>query len=389
MSLEQSMRIGVSTTVWAKGAQTGHLDGIGVYTQALWRGLQRARTNGAALTLAPFAFGNDLPELECGRPEKLAPHFSRYALRAALLGAPQSVSARVRKQVDLFHATDHHIPELGGVPVVANVMDLIPLLHPEWVSPRLRRAKNWLFSKTIRSANHIITISEYSKRDLIEHLEIPAKNISVTPLGVDPVYFQRVDDDRRNQVLQKCVLKPGFLLFIGTLQPRKNLMRVLAAHRSLPATMRKDHPLVVVGRIGWGVEELLSELRALEGRGEGRWLDYLPQDEVLALLQSASAIIFPSLYEGFGLPVVEAFAAQCPVITSSSTSLPEVAGDAALLVNPLDESAIAHAMTLTLDDPEQTRHRVKQGLLRAQEYSWDACCEKTLEVYRQVIGQYH
>lgn len=389
MTLEQPMRIGVSTTAWAKGAQTGHLDGIGVYTQALWRGLQQARAAGADLALTPFAFGSELPELECGRPEKLAPHFSRYALRAALLGASQSVSTRVREQVDLFHATDHHIPKLVGVPVVANVMDLIPLLHPEWVSPTLRRAKNWLFRKTIRSADHIITISEYSKRDLIEHLEIPANNISVTPLGVDPMYFQRIDDIRRNQVLQKCALKAGFFLFIGTLQPRKNLKRVLAAHRSLPATMRKDHPLVVVGRIGWGVEEFLPELQALERRGEGRWLDYLPQGEVLVLLQNAGAIVFPSLYEGFGLPVVEAFAAQCPVITSNSTSLPEVAGDAALLVNPLDESDIAQAMTLTLGSPELTKQRVKQGILRAQGYSWGACCEKTLEVYRQVIEQYH
>ncbi|ANI17986.1 glycosyl transferase family 1 [Pseudomonas citronellolis] len=384
------MRIGLGTTVWAKGAKAGHLDGIGVYTQALWRGLQQhARAKDSSFTLTPFAFGHELPELECGKPKTVASHFSSYALRAALLGASRSVSAKVRSQVDLFHATDHHIPQLKGVPVVANVMDLIPMLHPEWTSPTLRRAKNWLFSKTIRSADHIITISEYSKRDLVEHLEIPAKDISVTPLGVDPVYFQRIDDDQRNQVLQKCALQPGFFLFIGTLQPRKNLMRVLAAHRSLPATMRKTHPLVVVGRIGWGVEDLLPELHALEGRGEGRWLDYLPQTEVLALLQSASALIFPSLYEGFGLPVVEAFAARCPVITSNSTSLPEVAGDAALLVNPLDESAIAHAMITTVEIPDLTIQRVKRGYLRAQEYSWDACCEKTLEVYRQVIGQYH
>lgn len=384
------MRIGLGTTVWAKGAKAGHLDGIGVYTQALWRGMrQRARAHDSGFTVTPFAFGRELPELECGRPETVAGHFSTYALRAAVLGASRSVSANVRSKVDLFHATDHHIPQLKGVPVVANVMDLIPMLHPEWVSPTLRRAKNWLYGKTIRSADHIITISEYSKRDLIEHLGIAPDDISVTPLGVDPVYFQRIEDEQRLQALQKIGLQPGFFLCIGTLQPRKNLMRTLAAHRSLPESMRKAHPLVVVGRNGWGADDLLPELRALEGRGDGRWLDYLPQTDVLALLQSAGAVVFPSLYEGFGLPVIEAFAARCPVITSNTTSLPEVAGGAALMVDPLDESAIAQAMAATIENPSLVAQRVHQGYLRAQQYSWDACCERTLAVYRQVIEQYH
>lgn len=384
------MRIGLGTTVWAKGAKAGHLDGIGVYTQALWRGMQqRAEARDSGLSFTPFAFGRDLPELECGRPEAIAGHFSAYALRAALLGASRPVSAKVRRQADLFHATDHHIPQLKGVPVVANVMDLIPMLHPEWASSTLRQAKNWLFSKTVHSAAHIVTISEYSKRDLIEHLGIAAADISVTPLGVDPVYFQRIGDEQRQQVLGKCGLRPGFFLCIGTLQPRKNVARVLAAHRSLPADVRKAHPLVVVGRVGWGVDELLPELRALEARGEGRWLDYLPQAEVLALLQSAGAMVFPSLYEGFGLPVIEAFAAQCPVITSNTTSLPEVAGDAALLVNPLDELEIAAAMVAMIEAPELTNRRVQLGHLRAQDYSWDACCDNTLNIYRKVIDQYH
>lgn len=384
------MRIGLGTTVWAKGAKAGHLDGIGVYTQALWRGMQqRAAMANSGLSFTPFAFGRELPELECGRPQSVAGHFSAYALRAALLGASRRISANIARQVDLFHATDHHIPQLKDVPVVANVMDLIPMLHPEWASPTLRQAKNWLFGKTVRSAAHIITISEYSKRDLIEHLGIAADDISVTPLGVEPAYFQRIDGQQRQKVLDKCSLRPGFFLCIGTLQPRKNLGRVLSAHRSLPEDVRKAHPLVVVGRVGWGVDELLPELQALESRGDGRWLDYLPQADVLALLQSAGAMVFPSLYEGFGLPVIEAFAARCPVITSNTTSLPEVAGEAALLVNPLDDSDIAAAMLATVENPDLTAQRVTQGHLRAQTYSWDACCGNTLDVYRKVIAQYH
>jgi len=383
------MRVGLGVTVWAKGSVSGHLDGIGIYTQSLWRSLQRlASQSESQLSLQSFAFGRNLPFLECGQPQQIARHFSAHALKSALFGPSNRMSTHIRKQVDLFHATDHHIPQLKGVPVVASVMDLIPLIHPEWTSPHLRRAKNWLFSKTIRNADHIITISEHSKLDLVEHLGIAAENISVTPLGVDPVYFQPIDNETRQRTLQSCALSPGFFLCIGTLQPRKNLKRVLAAHRSLPESIRKSNPLLVVGRIGWGVEDLLPELRALEARGEGRWLDYLPRETVLALLQSATATVFPSLYEGFGLPVIEAFAARCPVIAANTTSLPEVAGNAALLVNPLDESSIAQAMSEIIESPDRTEQRVNLGYDRAQKYSWDACRDKTLAIYKQVIQKH-
>jgi alpha-1,3-rhamnosyl/mannosyltransferase len=142
----------------------------------------------------------------------------------------------------------------------------------------------------------------------------------------------------------------------------------------------------VVGRTGWKADELLDELQKLERRGEGRRFEYLPGKTVLSLLQSAAAMVFPSLYEGFGLPVVEAFAARCPVITSSTTSLPEVAGNAALLVDPTQPDAIAAAMRAILDQPEQTAQRVELGQQRARQYSWEACAMQTLDVYRQIVG---
>ncbi|WP_440467607.1 glycosyltransferase family 4 protein [Pseudomonas sp. YH-1] len=382
------MRIGVGTTVWAKGAQSGHLDGIGVYTREIWKSLLHcAESQEQEFHFTPFAFGRDMPTLACGRPQVIADHYSAYALRAAAIGPSRSISAAIGDQVDLFHATDHHIPQLKGVPVVANVMDLIPMIHPEWASSTLRRTKNWLFSKTIRSADHLITISEFSKRDLIEHLSIAPERISVTPLGVGAEYFEETPAAQRHQTLAELGLKPGFFLFVGTLQPRKNLQRVIDAHRLLPATLRKEHPLIIVGRTGWKSDELLESLRQLETRGEGRRFEYLPGTTVRALLQSAAALVFPSLYEGFGLPVVEAFASRCPVITSSTTSLPEVAGDAALLVDPTQADAIAAAMLELLEQPEQAARRVDLGQQRAVDYSWEACARRTLDVYRRIGGR--
>lgn len=376
------MRIGFSTTVWASSVRNQQFDGIGVYTQSLWRCLQEQK---GAPSLRPYAFGDEFPDMPCGRPEKLAAHYSLSAIQSAVLNRALPMSASLSEQVELFHATDHYIPRISGVPVIATVMDLIPMLHPEWVTSRFRGLKNWIFRESILSAAHIITISEYSKQDMVRHLNIDPANISVTTLGADPSYFLRIDPVARDAVLKSYGLPPGFFLFIGTLQPRKNLARALRAHQSLPPALRKKHPLVVVGRNGWGVDHLLPELEAMEQRGEGRWLKYLPQSDVLALLQSAQALLFPSLYEGFGLPVVEAFAAQTPVICSNSTSLPEVAGDAALLVDPLDEQDIARGMQELLADPGSTMQRVQRGHQRAHEFTWAACAEQTLAVYRKVL----
>lgn len=173
---------------------------------------------------------------------------------------------------------------------------------------------------------------------------------------------------------------------MGTLQPRKNLQRVLEAFQQLPKAVRREHPLVIVGRDGWSNEELLPQLEALQQRGEGRWLSYLPQTEVLALLQSAEALVFASLYEGFGLPVIEAFAAQCPVIASNTTSVQEVAGDATWSVDPSSVESISAAMLNVLQQNDHREQKIQRGLARAQQYTWQACAQQTLDVYRKVLA---
>lgn len=382
------MEIGFSCTVWAGGERAGHLDGIGTYSKALWHGLNDvAIKTDADLTIKPYAFGRDLPLLDCGTPEQLAVRFPVHALLSGFLNLPLRNSANIRKEVQLFHATDHHIPRIAGVPTVATVMDVIPMLHPEWIKNDLRSLKSWLFNTAVRKADHVITISEHSKQDMVEYLGMPPESISVTPLGVDPIYFRRIEENQRAAVLAKHGIRPGFFLFVGTLQPRKNLPRILMAFQQLSPELRREHPLIIVGRDGWNNEDLLPQLKALEARGEGRWLSYLPQSEVMALLQSAQALLFPSLYEGFGLPVVEAFAAQCPVIASNSTSLPEVTGDAAWPVDPYDVDSISAAMLDLLSDPQQRATKIELGLVRARHYTWHECALQTIDVYRKVLAR--
>lgn len=382
------MNIGFSCSVWSGGERAGHLDGIGTYSKALWHGLNDlAHSSERSLHVKPYAFGRDLPALDCGTPKPLAVRFPVHALLSGFLKLPLANSMAIGRDVDLFHATDHHIPRIAGVPTVATVMDVIPMLHPEWIKNDLRSLKSWLFNSSIRQCDHVITISEHSKRDMIEHLGLAEERISVTPLGVDPVYFERIDEQERAAVLSQHGLRPGFFLFVGTLQPRKNLPRILQAFQQLPADVRKEHPLIIVGRDGWNNEDLMPQLQALEARGEGRWLSYLPQAQVMALLQSAGALMFPSLYEGFGLPVIEAFAAQCPVIASNSSSLPEVTGNAAWAVDPYDVDSISAAMRDLLADETLRAQRVELGLARARQYTWNSCAQQTLDVYRNVLGR--
>ena len=381
------MDIGLSCTVWAGCERAGHLDGIGVYTRSLWRAMEDLKLSEANdITIKPYAFGRNLPTLACGVPATLAKQFHIQAVLGSALGIPLPRSSAIRRDVDLVHASDHQIPNISGVPVVATVMDAIPLIHPEWMRQNLKNLKSWLFARSVHKADHLITISKHSKQDLVTHLGIAPEKISVTPLGVDPVYFERIAPKTRNEVLGKHGLTPGFFLFVGTLQPRKNLPTVLKAFKALPDSVRKQHPLIIVGRDGWANEDLLPQLQQLEEQGEGRWLSYLPQSEVLALLQSAGALIFASLYEGFGLPVIEAFAAQCPVIASNTTSLPEVAGNAAWAVDPLDANSIAAAMLEVLNNEALRSERIQLGLERARQYNWHECARQTLAVYRKVLA---
>ncbi|MEX0450039.1 glycosyltransferase family 1 protein [Spiribacter sp. 221] len=378
------MRVGFGSTVLARGVSSGGIDGIGSYT----RELGQALIDEDQADINPVRFGSACAdEVFVGSNESIC--LGRFAPRAAIAtvtGLPFTGNARFRERIDIFHSTDHLVPRLAGIPLVATVMDAVPLSHPHWINQRLRALKAWLWRRTTRWADHVITISDFSKEQIIEHFGIEGSNISVTPLGVSSRHFARLDDTKRREVLTRYGLPGRFFLFVGTLQPRKNLERVIEAHRSLPESMQTECPLIVVGRAGWQCDELIGTLRHLELAGKARWLQYLSGHEVQALMQSAEALVFPSLYEGFGLPVVEAFANRLPVITSNTTALPEVAGDAALLVDPESAEEIGFSMQRLVEDQELAQTLRERGVERARELSWRACAERTSRIYAEVAG---
>lgn len=377
------MRIGFGASVWVQGLERDHLDGIGVYSKNLWQNLSENKE----CDLHALRFGVcDAPLSQAPSPLSCVPiRFNRQVALSIVTGLPFNQLGSYERAIDVFHATDHHIPKLRSVPVVATLMDAIPFVHPEWVSPKLRFFKNFAFKRSAHWAERIITISEYSKHDISEHFSIPLERIDSIPLGVDGAFYARVSTESIDNTLNRYQVSRGCFVFVGTLQPRKNVRRIIQAHRQLPLMIRESHPLLIIGKFGWGDPSIVNDLRSMEQIGHGRWLDNVSNSDLHAFLQSAAALVYPSLYEGFGLPILEGFASGLPVISSNTTSIPEVAGDAALLIDPESVDAIADAMQRIVEDRILADSLVVRGSERVQDFTWAKCAEQTIDVYRRLL----
>jgi alpha-1,3-rhamnosyl/mannosyltransferase len=389
------MRVGFGVTALCKGLAGGSQDGISHYTQELMTQFAKRKE----LSLAPFSFdvgAQDVHALDRKVLGSAAPalasrpvlHLGKYptgALYSAFTGRDFPGIGGLGK-VDLIHATDHYIPRTKFAPMVATLMDAILFSHPEWSSGRFRGAKNALWKKAISWADHIITISEYSKSELCKWTGVAADRISVIPLGIDTRWFRDVTLEESVMVRAKFALPAQYFVSVGTLQPRKNISTVIAAHRALPDAERTQTPLVIVGRAGWKCEQEIAQIERDARAGKVLWLQHVSDAELLPIMKAAKALLFPSLAEGFGLPVLEAFAAQVPVITSTTTSLPEVAGDAALAVEPTDVAALCEAMRRILDDRALSIALREQGLARARLFTWEGCAEATAATYARLVS---
>lgn len=368
------IRVGFCQYVLDKGLRSGTLDGIGQYTYALGEHLKHDPLR-QQVSLKPFTYGHPTNETI------VLGHHALNSLWSSLSGQNFWGAHSLRHAVDVIHATDHHIPRCAPTPIVATIMDVIPLSHPEWVRDELRSLKNAVWKKSLTWADQFITISEYSKTEILKWTDVPAEKITVIPLGVDASWFERSLAPKILHVRDKYQLPEKFFISLGTLQPRKNIEATLRAHQSLSLKERLETPLIIVGRPGWKCEALIKCIEQDPLSGAVRWLQRVPQQDIPTILQCASALVFPSLAEGFGLPILEAFASRVPVITAQSSCLPEVAGNAAILIDPLDIAQIAEAMRRIRDDQVLVDTLKARGLQRARVFSWDACARATANIY--------
>ena len=299
------------------------------------------------------------------------------------LRLPISVE-RLIGAVSVFHSPDFTLPPLRRGQGIVTVHDLSFLLFPECHERRLReyleRAVPWSVSR----AAVVLADSENTMNDLICLLDVEPDRVEVVYPGVDE-HFQRVEDqDQLQCVRQRLGLMFPFILYIGTIEPRKNLSRLIQAYARLKARRQIDHKLVIAGQKGWLYDEVFRRAIDLRVADDVVFPGYVPDSDLPSLYTLADAFVFPSLYEGFGLPPLEAMACGTPVVTSTASSLPEVVGDASITVNPTDVDELAHAIALVLSDSELRRRLTQAGLERARVLTWAAAAEKLLGVYQRL-----
>jgi alpha-1,3-rhamnosyl/mannosyltransferase len=372
--------IGLSANAIDPGLTGGRIDGIGVYTQALLRELP-AYGVACQRVLAPA--GVRRRPLSAGALRfriPLAAGISANALFGGTLPGARDVEAGI----DLYHATDYLVPRLRRTPVVATLYDAIPLLQPGWGNPRLRALKNRVLAWAAVNADRVIAISRPAVAEVAEAYRIAPDRIRVVPLGIDSRWTDEPPADRVASTLDRYRLRAGYFLFVGTLQPRKNLAMLVSAFERLPPERRYGRQLVIAGRCGWGVDALRESLERRRSEGEVVWLDHVDDDRLRDLYAGAGTFVFPSLAEGFGLPLLEALGAGLPVIASDLEVLREVAGGLACYLPAGDAdgwTAALEAAATSTPDPAAVAPRLAWAL----RFDWTRCAASTVEVYRELL----
>jgi glycosyltransferase involved in cell wall biosynthesis len=288
---------------------------------------------------------------------------------------------------DLLFVPSHVLPLIHPRRNVVTVHDLgyhyYPQAHTLFQNLYLR----WSTRYNARTADRILADSEATREDLVHYYRIPEAKIVVVYPGRDESLASVTDPRRVEQVRARYGLSEDYFLYVGTLHPRKNLVRLVQAFADLPAELKAKRPdlqLVLAGQKGWLYDEIFARVRRLGLEDRVVLTGYVPDDELPVLLGGALAFVFPSLYEGFGLPVLEAMACGTPVVCANTSSLPEVAGDAALLVDPLVVSDMTAALVRVLTDGGLRRALTESGFRRVKQFSWRRCAEETLRVLEGV-----
>ncbi len=368
------------------------LTGIGRYALELARGLARHEAIEVLRLYSAYRWV-DTPDSALSANATIA-HlrqslpFKGVALELYTMLRGNLFRARALRLRDhVLHTPNYLLMPFSG-PAVTTVHDLSWINYPETHPPERVRFMNRHLAPTLDRADAVITDSIFIADELVARLGVPRGKLRVVPLGVDAAY-RPLPAAQLAPVLARHDLEPGqYLLVVATQEPRKNLARLVRAYSALPATVQSRWPLVIVGTRGWLNDELERTLAPLQSRGLVRRLGYVAEQELPIVYAGAHAFAFPSLYEGFGLPILEAMASGVPVLTSNVSSLPEVAGDAAICVDPFDEDALRQGLARLLEDGPWRTRSAQRGLARASGFPWSNCVDATVDVYREISAHH-
>jgi glycosyltransferase involved in cell wall biosynthesis len=365
----------------------GPMTGIGNYTWHL------AREMASLLPEAPWLFYGREWSRELRLPPAPVAAAARRKLGMVLPLAHHAArwwqqrhftpGARARG-VELYHEPNYLAYRFDG-PMVVTVHDLSWIRYPQLHPPDRVRTMNDVMPGVVERARHVIVDSEFVRAEVLSHFGVDPARVTATPLGVSSDFAPRAAAQTR-EALDALGLRHGeYFLAVGTLEPRKNLASVVGAFSRLSPAARRACPLVIAGMSGWGRDRVPAMLAGMLDAGEARMLGYVEQAQLPSLYSGSRLFLYPSLYEGFGLPPLEAMACGAAVVASNAASLPEVIGDAGLLVEALDEPAITRAMERSLQDEAWRDGLGHLGRQRAAGFTWQRCAEQTLDIYRKVL----
>jgi glycosyltransferase involved in cell wall biosynthesis len=291
-----------------------------------------------------------------------------------------------RHEVSLLHGPATLVPlSQGSYGTVVTIHDLVAFLFPETIPKKYAYYMRWLLKRVVKRADRIISVSENTKQDLVEVLGVDPKRISVVYEAAQPM-FKHIDDPLiLADVKSRYGIDGPFFYHVGNIEPRKNLVRLIRAYLQLREKVGRQVKLVISGQKGWLTGQLYRGFTGLDLDDDVIFTGYVPHSDLPLLMNAAQAFIFPSLYEGFGLPVLEAMKCGTPVLTSNISSLPEIVGHAAILVDPYDEESIAHGMEQLVEDGELSARLANDGLEQSSLFSWKKAAAETLKIYKQVL----
>ena len=309
---------------------------------------------------------------------------SLYRMASAYVPIPYRLLFPKKKQVT--HFFNYYIPPFVRGKKVVTIHDMTLHIYPE----TMRKKTLWFLKKvlkaSIRRADHIVTDSAFSKQEMMKFYNIPEDKISVVLCGVDFERFHPLENRERLEVIkQKYNIKKEYFLYLGTLEPRKNLVRFVQAYAKAKNEKRNFPSLVLAGGKGWMYEEIFSVVQELGLEKDVIFTGYVQDDEVATLMGGAMAFCFPSLYEGFGMPVIEAMACGTPVLTSRHSSMEEIAGEESVLVDALSVDSIKEGL-IRLYESEELREELSQrGLAKAKQYTWEVAGKQLIQVYQDLV----
>lgn len=353
------------------------LSGIGRYTWELWKGLERSEKISELFA----SHGSLLID----RPERLL-RDPKYRPGPKMLRWFQRWRTRSIHRSTIVHAPNYFLPRSvqGGI---ITVHDLSVLRHPEAHPASRVKSFERLFASSVGRAAHIITDTNTVRQEVIEAFSLRPDQVSAVPLGVDP-RFRAFEDADLGRALARFGLSAGrYGLSVAALEPRKKIAQLISAWRRLPSATRNRYPLVLAGGAGWENADLRDQIVEAQAEGWLRYLGFVDESVLPQLYAGARLFVYPSIYEGFGLPPIEAMASGTPVVASDRSCLPEVCGNAARLIDPDDPDRFVAAIEESLDDEEWQGEAVARGLERAKAYTWERCVAGTVAIYRTISTQ--